>query len=247
MLGVSEMDVMAIAATAMQQDILKLDTISHNLANVLTPAYKRQVVVSTAFSREMDGIRASQTPTGTAFRADTTSIDASAATLRYTAKMQDVAIQGDGFFELAGPNGPQYTRQGHLHTDVNGRLVGAQGLPLMGVGGEMVLTDAPFSIESNGGIRQGDSLIGRLKIVQFSNPQGLISDGGGVYRQGGAQIDFTAREVSLKAGFEENSNVNSTQEMVQLTATMRHFESLQKLVQGYDESLGKALSKLGEF
>ncbi|MGK5049006.1 flagellar hook-basal body protein [Janthinobacterium sp. GB4P2] len=241
------MDVMAIAATAMQQDILKLDGISHNLANALTPGYKRQVMVTQQFASQMDDVRASGVALRSVAEGAKTSIDTTAATLRYTAKMQDVAIEGDGFFELAGPNGTQYTRQGSFHTDVNGRLVGAQGLPMMGVGGELVLSDAPFSIEANGDVRQGDNLIGRLKLVQFTHPDALLPSGGGMYRQGDTQIDFTAREPRLKAGFEENSNVDSAQEMVHLTATMRHFESLQKVMQGYDEVLGKAFTKLGEF
>lgn len=241
------MDVMAIAATAMQQDILKLDGISHNLANALTPGYKRQVTITQQFARQMDDVRASGVALQSVAEGAKMSIDTTAATLRYTAKMQDVAIEGDGFFELAGANGPQYTRQSSFHTDVNGRLVGTLGLPIMGTGGELVLSDAPFSIEANGDVRQGDNLIGRLKVVQFTHPDALLPNGGGTYRQGDTQIDFTTREPRLKAGFEENSNVNSAQEMVHLTATMRHFESMQKVMQGYDEVLGKAFTKLGEF
>jgi flagellar basal body rod protein FlgG len=52
---------------------------------------------------------------------------------------------------------------------------------------------------------------------------------------------------SLRTGFLETSNVSSPQEMVRLTETVRHFESLQRLVQGYDETLEKTIRKLGEF
>jgi flagellar basal-body rod protein FlgG len=54
------------------------------------------------------------------------------------------------------------------------------------------------------------------------------------------------QEVSVRQGFLENSNVSSTYEMTSLLQTMRHFESMQKIAQGYDDMLGTAIRKLGE-
>lgn len=239
------MDATSIAALGMQQDQLRLTAISQNLANVLTPGYKKQVVVGAAFAQQMalagtPGVPALP-PQGAL------AIDASAATLRYSANPHDVAIDGDGFFELAGADGPLYTRQGSLRADVNGRLVGVQQLPLAGVGGEMVVTNAPMAIDASGDVRQGERLVGRLKVVRFANPDALQPVGNGMYAQGGARLAEAGKGGAVRAGFQENSNVNSPQEMVRLTETVRHFESLQRVIQGYDESLEKTIRKLGEF
>lgn len=245
------MDVLAIAASGMQQDILRLESISQNMANVLTPAYKKQILLTPTFSQQVDGGMAGNAAyAASPAPADSLRIDATAGTLRYTARAQDVAIQGDGFFEISTPAGPQYTRQGSLHVDIGGHLVGDQGLPLMGTGGELVLTDAPFTIDPNGDVHQGERLAGRLKMVQFKNPEALQPVGGGLYAQGQARTAVGAvgaNEPTIRLGYQENSNVNSAQEMVRLTETMRHFEALQKIMQGYDDALGKAITKLGEF
>ena len=124
------MDVMAIAGNGMQYDLLRMESISQNMANVLTPGYKKQVLVGASFAQQVDGALA-RGPLDRA-PAATLAIDAGAGTLRYTGNTQDVALEGGAFLEVAGPDGPAYTRQGGFHTDARGRLVTQQGLPVMG-------------------------------------------------------------------------------------------------------------------
>jgi flagellar basal body rod protein FlgG len=236
------MDLMAIAASGMRQDLQRVETISQNMANVLTPGYKKQIVQGTTFAQQVDGglARAPDAP------ALSLSIDPAPGTLRYTGNPQQVAIDGAEFFEIAGKNGPAYTREGSFHTDVRGRLVGEHGFPVMGTGGEIVLQGA-YTIDANGDVRQGDRVAGRLKLVRFSNPEALVPQGGAMYAQGGALATESVNAPSLRIGYQENSNVSSPQEMVRLTEAVRHFEALQKIMQGYDDSLEKTIRKLGEF
>ena len=111
----------------------------------------------------------------------------------------------------------------------------------------MRVTNNPFTIASNGEVKQDDRVVGRLKIVNFANPQALVPNGGGLYSAGKAQLQDTRGETMLRVGFLEGSNVSSPQEMVRLSETVRHFESLQKIVQGYDDTLEKTIRKLGDF
>jgi len=246
------MDVMAVAASGMQHDLQRMETISQNMANVLTPGYKKQIVTGSSFAGQVDnglGRAAGGMVATGAYPAVSLSIDPSAGTLRYTGNAQDVAIDGPDFFEIAGQDGPAYTRQGGFRTDVRGRLVNAAGLPVMGASGEIVLTGA-YAIDPNGDVRQGDRVVARLKMVRFANPEALVPLGGGAYGQGGARLaeqGALGTPASVRVGYQENSNVSSPQEMVRLTETVRHFESLQKIMQGYDESLEKTIRKLGEF
>lgn len=233
---------MAIAAGGMQQDQLRMESISQNLANVLTPGYKKQVVLATPFAVQVEGARVTASAAGVPAAA----IDPAAGTLRYTANAQDVAIESGEFFELATPEGQAFTRQSGFHTDARGRLVGAQGWPVMGMNGEIVL-NGPYVIDATGAVRQGEQVVAQLKLTRFDNPGDLLPLGGGAYRQGGARVADGGAPARLRLGFQENSNVNSPQEMVRLSETVRHFEALQKIIQGYDDSLEKTIRKLGEF
>lgn len=239
------MDVMAIAANGMQHDLLRMETISQNMANVLTPGYKKQVLVGSSFAQQVDSGLA-QPAVATATVVPSLSIDAAPGTLRYTGNPQDVAIDGPEFFEVAGSEGPAYTRQGGFHTDVRGRLVGEHGMPVMGIGGEIVV-NGPYVIDANGDLRQGERVVAHLKMVRFANSDALAPQGSGLYGQGSARLATAAAAPSLRVGYQENSNVSSPQEMVRLTETVRHFEALQKIMQGYDDSLEKTIRKLGEF
>ena len=242
------MDLMTVAAIGMQNDLLRMNSISQNLANVLTPGYKREVSVNTAFGSHVEAAtRAADGPAGVASVHTQTSVDPSAGTLRYTGNSLDVAIDGEGFFEVMTDRGIAYTRQGSLHADAGGRLATMQGHALMGVGGELSVSGVAVTIERNGDVRQGDRIVGQIKLVRFTNPGALTAAGNGLFSQGGAVIADVGAPAMVRAGYQENSNVNSAREMVRLTETVRHFESMQKVVQGYDEVLEKAIRKLGEF
>jgi len=243
------MDLTVVAASAMQQDAARLQGIAQNLSNVLTPGYKKQVSSTQSFAAQLAA--ASQVNANplrnVALPTTQVLVDASAGTLRSTGNNLDVAIDGDGFFELADATGPVYTRRGEFRADAGGRLVGPQGLPVMGAGGEIVLTGEPFTIAANGEITQSGAVVARLRVVHLTHAEALTPQGGGTYGQGGAVLENTSAPVRLRIGYQENSNVDSAREMVGMTETVRHFESMQKLMQGYDEVLEKSIRKLGEF
>jgi len=237
-------DVLAVASVGMKNDEARLKSIGHNLANVLTPGYKAQVTVLPTFSEQLRTAGGAGLGAGVAVA----SLDPSPGPLRHTGHASDVAIDGAAFFELAGPAGPTYTRQGSLRVDAQGRLVGPQGLPVMGVSGsEIRLENQPFTIAANGAVSQGGRVIGTIKLVKFDRPGLLEAQGNGTYRQGAASIEAQTVRATLRGGYIEGANVNSAQEMVRLAETVRHFEALHRLVQGYDETLEKAIRKLGEF
>ena len=243
------MDVMAIASIGMQADLARMESISHNTANALTPGYKRQVSVSSGFSVELSAAGSAlklhaQSPLD---RLPSVAIDPAAGALRPTGLATDVAIEGPGFFEVNTPDGIAYTRQGNLRADSQGKLVTGNNFTIGGAGGALRVTNAPFSVSPAGDITQDGRVIGRLKVVHFASPQNMIPRGAGLYVPGTAQQQENQPAAALRIGFLEGSNVNTPHEMVRLTETVRHFESLQKIVQGYDESLEKTIRKLGEF
>lgn len=238
------MDIFSIAALGMKADEGRLKVISQNLANVLTPGYKAQMATTPVLGPGFETVVNSISE----MRIDTAmSIDPRAGALRSTGNANDIAIEGDAFFELESSNGPVYTRQGALHIDLAGRLVGAQGMAVSGVGGAINMSNAPFTISPRGDVSQTGHVVGTLKLVSFDLASKLSPLGDGTYAQGTARIMQQTGRAEVRTGFAEASNVSSTQEMVRLSETVRHFEALSKVVQGYDETLEQTIRKLGEF
>ncbi|TWD85726.1 flagellar basal-body rod protein FlgG [Variovorax beijingensis] len=258
-------DVLAISLQSMQQDMARLERISMNMANATTPGYKREVASSLpmhadAFSDAMRNVDASRlgAQPGVPGSAAATGMlliqtDVRPGTLRSTGQTLDVALTTPGFFEISTEAGPAYTRQGSWQLDARGRLVTAQGHPVMGQGGEIVLTRSNPVIDAVGRVfesKPGGGAeampVAQLKVVQFDNAMGFRRMGDGLLSTEQTPAQLADGDVQLRQGFLENSNVSSMQEMVQLIQSMRHFESMQRVAFGYDEMIGGAVRKLGD-
>lgn len=268
-------EIIAVALKSMHHDKTRLERISMNLANALTPGYKREVVAVRPFADMLTRTSASAETAGsnqlTAQSLGVFSAMASATagsdplefatdirpgTLKSTGQGLDLALTGDGFFEVVTENGPAYTRQGNFRLDERGRLVTAQGYAVMGKGGEIFLNTSRPSIDAAGNItdvaRAGSSdqeqtvSIGQIKIVAFKDTKQLQRMGEGLVAAGTDPVHVTDAAIQMRQGFLENANVSTMREMVDLMQTMRHFESMQKAMQGYDDMVGSAIRKLGE-
>ena len=118
----------------------------------------------------------------------------------------------------------------------------------MGVGGEIGLTSEAVSVDADGKIFDRDVQVAQLRIVRFSNLAQLQYAGTGLYvAPTGAAGEPNAAGQRVRQGYLENSNVQSASEMVRLIETLRHFEANQKVIQGYDQMLERAIRALGEF
>ncbi|VVE50352.1 flagellar biosynthesis protein FlgF [Pandoraea communis] len=241
-------DILAVALYAMQDDMARLNGVANNLANLSTPGYKRQVPVSAGFSAMVSGMsgdasqNVAQANTGSVAQR----IDPRPGTLKRTGAPLDLAIAGDGFFEIATQSGPAYTRKGNFHVDTRGRLVTEQGDPVMGKGGEVALTGSHPVIDSTGNVTEDGRVVAQLRVVRFERAQNMTSLGYGAYISGDSGTTVQDVDLQIRQGYLENANVTNMQEMVQLMQTMRHFESMQKVAQGYDDMLGNAIRKLSE-
>lgn len=243
-------DALTAASQIMMEDIQRMSVISQNLANVSTTAYKKQISVSVPFAAMMSvghGSNQMQPVTGMNQPVHTALSDLKPGTMRNTAVPLDIAIEDAGFFEVRTEQGLAYTRRGDFKLDGQSRLVTLQGDPVMATSGEIVLTTSHPTIDQNGAIYENGKLVAQLKVVQFTNPETLVRSGPGLFVPGENSQFESERLARVRQGFLEASNVNSMEEMVKMIESMRHFESAQKIVQGYDEMMEKALRKLGEF
>ena len=161
-------DAVAMTAVSMSEDMLRLATISHNLANATTPGFKRDIALNGRFARTMEALDSAATRALGAGDAPSR-IDQQSGSLRLTGNPFDLALEGPGFFELQGDKGPVYTRQGDFHLDARGRLVNATGVPVMGTGGEIFLLGGEHKIERDGRIFEDGKQVARLRIADSSS------------------------------------------------------------------------------
>ncbi|OHX12074.1 hypothetical protein BI347_00130 [Chromobacterium sphagni] len=223
-------ELLGVMAASMQADMSRVNTVAHNIANSNTAGFKRMFTLG-------DGQAGSL-------------VDQRQGALSRTGSDLDLAIEGNGFFTVADNGGSYVSRGGAMRLDSRGRLVLAQsGLPLSGDGGEIFLRPGVFRVDDGGQVFQGDDRVAQIKLTYPAKDARLEAAGNGLYRLQGALADpkDAGGAGRVRQGYLEMSNVNSTREMVELMEATRHFESVQKAVQGMDAVWDKALRTLGEF
>jgi flagellar basal-body rod protein FlgF len=236
-------DAIGIAARVMVDDMFRLNVVSQNLANASTTGYKKELVAGRPFAQYLEA-GATQLPINLPLLSSV--VDTHQAPLTKTSSPLDLAIEGAGFFEVAGSDGPLYTRQGSFRLDNTGRLVSASGLPVASTGGEILLTGNTPTIDRQGNISESGQLVAQIKVVRFGKATALTPLGDGLYRSASAG-DVVTDALQIRQGFLESSNVAVLPEMVRMIELVRRFESAQRVVQSYDGMLTTAITKLGDF
>ena len=242
----------SISLHAMQNDGNQVDRIASNMANATTPGYRREIAVQRPFAEVTNQmltatqlVAARDLPPA----ADTMNLgrDQRPGTLRSTGRPMDVALTGPGYFEILTPDGPAFSRQGQFAVDERGRLVTETGLhPVSGMDGEIQLSPGSVVIDANGRLLQDGRTVGQLKVIAADAGVAAQSIGQGLYLLDAPARPLSPDQIQLKQGFVENSNVDTAHEMVQLMKHMRHFESMYRMAQAYDDMLGTAVRKLGD-
>jgi flagellar basal-body rod protein FlgG len=248
-----------IAKTGMEGQQSKLDSISHNLANVGTNGFKRGNVVfedlmyqnlrpSGANSSEQSvlptGLQA-----GLGVRAAGTTRSFTQGNLQQTGNNTDIAIKGNGFFQIQLPDGSTgYTRDGAFQVDANGQLVTNNGYAVM-PGITIPANALAMVIGADGTVQvttPGNATpqtVGQIQLASFINPAGLDPRGQNLFFETAASGTPNAAAPNsnglgpLQQGFVEGSNVNVVEELVSMIATQRAYELNSKAIQTSDQML----------
>ena len=247
------------SATGMQAQALNLDVIANNLANVNTAGFKKSraefqdLLYETLRPAGTSSSQDTQVPTGIQIghgtRPSTVLKIFSQGSMENTKNELDLAIEGDGFFQIILPNGETaYTRDGAFKLDSDGRIVNSDGFAL-----EPEITIPSDALSISVGIdgtvsvlQAGDSIpseIGTIELARFVNPAGLISTGRNLYitsEASGDEMTGTPGEDglgSIAQGFLEMSNVSVVDEMVSMITAQRAYEVNSKSIQTADEML----------
>ncbi|WP_332879429.1 flagellar hook-basal body protein [Massilia sp. S19_KUP03_FR1] len=238
------------AVDSMQNDMRLMETLSQNMVNISTPGYRRVQPAAPAFAQALAAAQPGAAARLTSSAVPTpplASVDLTHGAVKPTGRDWDLAIDGDGYFELATPNGLAYTRAGDFALDARGRLVSTAGFPVQGVQGDIVLDGPAATVGRDGRITQDGREVAQLRIVRFADAKALHPGAAGALQPLAGAVGEQDTRSQLLTGHLEASNVAPMREMVALMQTTRHFEAAQKLYQGYDEMLGNAIQKLGQF
>ena len=166
-----------------------------------------------------------------------------------TRRELDVAIQGDGFFEVKMPDGTMaYTRSGEFRLRPDRTLVSAAGLEVMTEGGDPIVLlpgQGQIVVNQDGTVVQGTARLGKLSIQKFENTAALMPTAGGMFVAGAGAGKSSVDEPDLMQGYLEQSNVQPLREMVDLVLISRAYEANQKMITTIDQQMQKALEALG--
>jgi flagellar basal-body rod protein FlgG len=248
------------SATGMLAQQLNMDTIANNLANANTAGFKRTRIdfedlmyQTLKVSGSPSGAGGSEIPTGVevglGVRPAATQKLFSQGVFQQTENPFDLAIEGDGLFQIKLPNGETaYTRNGSFKKDSEGKIVTSDGYviePSIVIPPEAmqvaISADGTVSITVQGSTKP--QTIGQITLAKFVNPAGLNTVGKNLFIESAASGSPNVATPgenglgSIAQGFIENANVQVVEEMVNMIIAQRAYEIISKTIQGADDML----------
>lgn len=248
------------AWTGMLNQQYRLDTITNNLANSATNGYKREGATSQSF----DDVLAIKVKDGSenymnrqigtmslGVKIGENYTDYSQGSYKETGNTFDLALDGNGFFSISftnknGETSTKYSRDGAFTTDVDGVLRTKEGDYVLGRNGRITIpaNASAVTVDEQGNIYADGQFVDQLAIADFTDYNYLEKYGENMYTAlEGAQLQASTAKVNQ--GYIETSNVNVIKEMVEMITITRAYESNQKVLQTVDETLDKAVNKVG--
>lgn len=251
-----------VARTGLEAQDTRMRVIANNLANVSTTAFKRDRANFATLAYQ-DGRTAGQQSSnettyavglnlGTGVGVQGTSTDTAQGTLQPTGNALDMALDGEGYFQVTMPGGQlAYTRAGNFTRSSEGLLVTSQGYPVQpqitipeGAASITVALDGTVSATLPGSSQS--STLGQITTASFVNPAALKAIGDNFYTEtaasGAVQIGIPGQNGrgNIRSGFLEASNVSTVTELVDMIECQRAYEINSKMISAVDDMLKNA-------
>lgn len=229
-----------ILVNAAAEQISRLNSVTHNIANVSTPGFKAERFNFLKASSENGANK------GRPAQVPATTVDYSQGVMQKTGNVLDLAIHGDGFFAVQTKAGVSYTRDGRVTLNKDGELITQAGDYVLGRGERITINGNNIQISEEGVISVDGDEVDALKIVSFREPSALVKRGLGFLNPdnlAGAKEEENAR---VQSGYLELSNVESIREMVEMINIQRTFESYQKVILTISEQDKMSTNRIGK-
>jgi flagellar basal-body rod protein FlgF len=227
------MDPVAVtAASGLRSRMEALDMLANNLANASTGGFKLDREFYSLFTAAGNSMEGEESPTRLPM-VQKQWTDFSQGTLQPTGGPLDLALSGKGFFQVTGPSGPLYTRNGSFMMSKTGVLSTTDGYPVNTAGGGTIQTQsaAPITIATDGTVAQNGQTLGQIQVVDFQDTTVLDKAGSNYFTNQNPNVSPTpATGTSVQQGKIEGSNVSPAESAVRLVELMRQTEMLQKAI-----------------
>ncbi len=243
-----------VAASGGLLQLRKLDVVSNNLANVNTPGFKRQLLVST--EQPFEATLASQMVKDDPYaRGDhertpgtmniQTITDFSAGPIKTTGNPLDVALRDPrDFFVVNTIDGPQLTRAGNFTLSQEGELITQDGFAVQGDGGSIAVNGAAAKITESGRVFSGGVDAGGLQVVRVQKPEELTRMGNNLFKPGNGEAPQQV-EAELVPESLEMANVSAISSVIDLITTHRAFDLYTRSAQTIDQMNQTAINQVG--
>ena len=233
------------AATAMDAAQKSHEVIATDLAHVGVPGYRGTTVTFKNFEEEYKATMGEGAAQGHGVVIDELHTNFSSGPIQQTGRKLDVAIAGNGFFELSGDNGQTYTRNGVFFLSSEGVMVNSNGEKVMGENGEIRIPapygESAIEISTEGQVSTAGTIHGKLKIVEFADTSQLVRASTTSFRAPAGVVP-EASTSRIHQGGREQSNVSPVEQLVQLIVNMRQQEAAKQSITKLDESIGRLTS-----
>lgn len=258
--------------TALSGGIAKsheLELVANNLANALTPGFKRDAGTFNEYLTELrrndtaDGLQReiqnaadiNGRPSGdkSFVEMDAVYTDFRQGAIEKTSRTLDVALGGPGFFEVSTPSGVCYTRAGNFNLNKQGELVTANGYPVLQAGegpaeGRTIrLGQGAIQIDGDGSVHQNGSVVAKIGVKNFFETQWLEKVGQSYFKNKDPQnINPAGGYNEFHQGHLEGSNVNPVHEMTQLITVTRSYESHMQAIKTYQDMDNRTVNEIAK-
>jgi len=219
-------DTIQTISRALSADVEGINAVSHNVANLTTPAFK-SVRSIPDFGAALGSHEALQTSDGP---------------LSQTGRSFDLALRGSGFFITEHDGQQLLVRAGSFRRSSEGYLVSAAGDRVLTETGSVEIPDGNLRVEEDGSLWVQDQALGRLLIVDVADTQRLTRVAGG-YRYDGELKPWSG---SVQQGAVEQSNVDAAEQTLRLIELTRHAESMQRAFSIYDKTMDTGINRVGD-
>lgn len=234
------MGAIEIAGSIISRATQRVEISAQNMANMTTPGYKARHQFSTLIIAPQNN-----QPISFVDQQNQQAIDFTNGKLTNTGNPFDLAISGSGFFVVQSAGGTFFTRNGQFSRDADGHLVTPDGMILQSATGDVTVGGSDVKILSDGTVLDGGQPAARLAIADFADPHTLQPAGAGLFAApAGAARDVASPQI--RQGMLETSNVSTADEMLSVMAALRSAETGQRVVQVYDDLMGRALTAFGQ-
>jgi flagellar basal-body rod protein FlgG len=248
-----------IAKTGLDAQQTALDVTTNNLANVATNGFKRQrgvfedLLYETVRQPGAQSTQQNQIPVGLQLGTGVKPVAAerlfTQGGLQQTSNQYDLAINGNGFFQITMPDGSvAYSRDGSFHTDSQRQLVTSDGFPLqpaitIPANATSITIGQDGTVSATIAGQTAPQTIGSIQLASFVNPGGLLANGGNLFSETAASGTPTPNTPGtnglglLNQGYVEGSNVNVVEELVNMIQIQRSYEINSKAIETSDQML----------